>query len=182
MSSPVATSVLICRLKEVRSSRGILRTWRSSRIPAGWCTRSRMSASTWSREYIELSLSYENYLEIADVGAGWTCVNEIAERVEKRVGVVVREECLRRQAGRSGPLHRRIVGERASGVGRPVDAVRSDTGDGHWRFGARQRFGDGEDELLITSAFSAPRDPHRRFPARHDAGRPRAASGAGAAT
>src|SRR5262245_50020613 len=105
MSSPAATSVLIWRLKEVRSSLGILRTWRSSRMPAGWCTRSRMSASTWSREYIELSLSYENYLKIADIGAGGTCVNEIAERVEKRVSVVVGEECVGGQAGRLGPLH-----------------------------------------------------------------------------
>ena len=50
-------------------------------------------------------------------------MNEIAERVEKRVGIVVRQIAARRQSFGAGAVEGGRINQRAGGVGRAVNPV-----------------------------------------------------------
>ena len=96
-------------------------------------------------------------------------VDEVPERFEKRVGVVV-ARIGGVETGTPGPVNSLAVGERARGIGRTVDAVGADArrdDESKRETSCRRRQG----ELLIPTA--AARAPHtdRRLAARDDAER-----------
>jgi len=110
-------------------------------------------------------------LKVADVRAGRTGVDEIAQRVEKRVGIVVGQEAARRKAGGRGPVDRGRIGDRAGRVGRTVDAVGAGTGDDRGSAGGGQELGGRQRKFLIAAPFALSGDANRRFAAGDDAGR-----------
>ena len=59
-------------------------------------------------------------MEVADVRAGRTGVDEIAERIEEHIGIVVGEKRFGVEAARCRPRRRRRVGDRPRGVGGTV--------------------------------------------------------------
>src|SRR5438105_5083970 len=96
-------------------------------------TRSGRKAALAKKGYGPFFLADEDHLKIADVGVGWSGDDEIAERFEERIGVVVREILVGRADCRDpGAFQRRPVRNRAGRIGGPVDSVRARARDDDW--------------------------------------------------
>src|SRR5437764_200848 len=76
--------------------------------------------------YLTLNSGYQNYLEVADVRAGRPCVDEIVQRVKKRVGIVVGQKFLGIESALARPADRGVVDDRARRIGGTVDAIGAD--------------------------------------------------------
>src|SRR5207247_6534126 len=100
----------------------------------------------------------QNYLKVADVRAGRSGVNQIADGREERVGIVLGEKPIGTESARAGTFERRRVHERAGGIGRAVDAVGPDARSQRRPGAPCERFGHREGELLVSSASPASGD------------------------
>src|SRR5215813_8409640 len=106
-------------------------------------------------------------MEVADVRAGGSGLDEVAEHLEKSIRVVAFKSHLRLKPRRPGARNSRRVDERTGCVSRTVDAVRAYAGQ-HRRAANRfERAGAGETEFLIASALPISGHPHCRLAARN---------------
>src|SRR6185436_11068766 len=96
------------------------------------CRRGDAPARAWWRESGRVkawSLPDENNLKIADVGVCRPGDDEVPERLEELVRIVVVEVAIRRaQPGRARARHRRGIDDGPRGIGRTVDTVGADAG------------------------------------------------------
>src|ERR1035438_7122993 len=113
-------------------------------------SRSRAKSMTCLRQKLtfqgSLVRSYQNQVDVHDVGVGGTGDDEIAERLEVVVGIVAVEAA----AGVGGAGEGLAIGDGAGGIGGAVGAVGAgaeddDAGE------AGDLQGGGEGELLVTA-------------------------------
>src|SRR5262245_3050348 len=144
-------------------------------------TGGMVHAVTHEREHLitrkHRFLGYQNYLQVADVGTRRTGVNEVAERVEERVGIVVEQKRIECEAGRRRAMDRSLIRDRSGSVSRAVDAVSAGARQRDRRSDAAEQFRSGEREFLIAAALPFTDDLYGRLSGRHDAGGPRRVRG-----
>src|SRR5512143_660170 len=102
--------------------------------------------------------------QVGDIGARWPGDDQVSQRLEERVGVVVLQMCAGVEPKGRGARDGGSVGVRTRGVGGSVDPVRSRGQDGH-RSLAGQFHRRGEGELLVPPPLAAAAHAHRRLPA-----------------
>ena len=109
-----------------------------------------------ARHHPGLALARPSDREVGDVGAGRSGDDEVPERPEEGIGVVVLQMRAGIEPKGRGACDGGAVGVRPRGVGGPVDPVRSRGQDGH-RLLAGQFHRRGEGELLVPPPLPLPR-------------------------